>query len=67
MDALMFIFIAIASFAAVVVNDRAWLEIEPITLGLALTMLIQLSGLFQYGIRQVGGYPARVDHVFLHM
>jgi ATP-binding cassette subfamily C (CFTR/MRP) protein 4 len=48
----MFAFTAIASFAAVVANDLAWLNIDPKVLGLALTQLIQLSGLFQYGVRQ---------------
>lgn len=49
----MFVFIAIVSVAAVVVNEQELVAIAPATLGLALTMLIQLSGLFQYGIRQV--------------
>ena len=54
MDALMFIFLAISSFAAVIVQDQDWLDIDPGILGLALSMLIQLSGLFQWCIRQVG-------------
>jgi ATP-binding cassette subfamily C (CFTR/MRP) protein 4 len=52
MDTIMFGFMAVASFTAVVANDQAWLDIDPNLLGLALTMLIQLSGLFQYGVRQ---------------
>eukprot|EP00578_Thalassiosira_sp_NH16_P018260 CAMPEP_0181116794 /NCGR_PEP_ID=MMETSP1071-20121207/22145_1 /TAXON_ID=35127 /ORGANISM="Thalassiosira sp., Strain NH16" /LENGTH=1366 /DNA_ID=CAMNT_0023201071 /DNA_START=81 /DNA_END=4182 /DNA_ORIENTATION=+ len=52
MDALMFIFLAIASFAAVVVDEQAWFDIDPGILGLAISMLIQLSGLFQWCIRQ---------------
>jgi ATP-binding cassette subfamily C (CFTR/MRP) protein 4 len=48
----MFAFTAIACFAAVVANDLAWLSIDPNVLGLALIQLIQLSGLFQYGVRQ---------------
>eukprot|EP00970_Alexandrium_tamarense_P018946 scaffold13569_cov240-Alexandrium_tamarense.AAC.1 len=52
MDALMFIFLAISSFAAVIVQDQDWLDIDPGILGLALSMLIQLSGLFQWCIRQ---------------
>ncbi|KAL3810365.1 hypothetical protein ACHAXA_007699 [Cyclostephanos tholiformis] len=52
MDYLMFAFTAIACFAAVVANDLAWLSIDPNVLGLALIQLIQLSGLFQYGVRQ---------------
>ncbi|KAL9182396.1 hypothetical protein ACHAXT_013048 [Thalassiosira profunda] len=52
MDALMFIFLAIASFAAVIVHQQAWFDIDPGILGLALSMLIQLSGLFQWCVRQ---------------
>jgi len=52
MDALMFTFLAIASFSAVVVHEQDWFGIDPAILGLALSMLIQLSGLFQWCIRQ---------------
>lgn len=52
----MFVFVAIASVSAVIVNDQGWLDIDPSGLGLALSMLIQLSGLFQYGIRQVSAH-----------
>jgi len=52
MDSLMFIFLAIASFAAVVVQDKKLFNIDPGVLGLALSMLIMLSGLFQWCIRQ---------------
>ena len=45
MDALMFVFLAIASFSAVVVHSQGWFAIDPGILGLALSMLIQLSGL----------------------
>lgn len=48
----MFVFLTIASFAAVVVHQEAWFKIDPGILGLALSMLIQLSGLFQWCIRQ---------------
>ena len=48
----MFCFLTIASFAAVVVHQQAWFEIDPGILGLAISMLIQLSGLFQWCIRQ---------------
>ena len=47
MDALMFVFLAIASFAAVLVHQQAWFDIDPGILGLAISMLIQLSGLFR--------------------
>mmetsp|Transcript_4521 Transcript_4521/g.10242 ORF Transcript_4521/g.10242 Transcript_4521/m.10242 type:complete len:1111 (+) Transcript_4521:249-3581(+) len=52
MDALMFIFLTLASFSAVVVHQQAWFDIDPGILGLAISMLIQLSGLFQWCIRQ---------------
>lgn len=54
MDSLMFVFLSISSFAAVLVQDQSWLEIDPGILGLALSLLIQLAGLFQWCIRQVG-------------
>eukprot|EP00804_Cyclotella_cryptica_P025547 CCRYP_002799-RD/>CCRYP_002799-RD protein AED:0.04 eAED:0.04 QI:9542/1/0.92/1/0.58/0.38/13/0/494 len=52
MDSLMFIFLSIATFAAVIVQDQKWLNIDPGILGLALSLLIQLAGLFQWCIRQ---------------
>lgn len=52
MDALMFVFLTIASFAAVLVHEKEWLDIDPGILGLVISLLIQLSGLFQWCIRQ---------------
>jgi ABC-type multidrug transport system fused ATPase/permease subunit len=52
MDSLMFIFLSVASFAAVIVQERQLLSISPGILGLALSLLIQLAGLFQWCIRQ---------------
>jgi len=52
MDALMFIFLTIASFAAVIVHQENLFKIDPGILGLAVSLLIQLSGLFQWCIRQ---------------
>lgn len=52
MDSLMFIFLAISSFASVIVQDKKLFNIDPGVLGLALSMLIMLSGLFQWCIRQ---------------
>ena len=66
MDTICFAFMVIASFTAVVANDHAWLDIDANLLGLALTMLIQLSGLFQYGVRQsaeVANQMVAVDRV----
>ena len=63
MDALMFVFLSIASFTAVVVHQQAWFEIDPGILGLALSMLIQLSGLFQWCIRQSAEVVNLVSHL----
>jgi ABC-type multidrug transport system fused ATPase/permease subunit len=52
MDALMFIFLTVASFSAVAVNQQGWINVDPAILGLAISMLIQLAGLFQWCIRQ---------------
>jgi ATP-binding cassette subfamily C (CFTR/MRP) protein 4 len=52
MDALMFIFLTVASFVAVAVHKQEWMHIDPAILGLAISMLIQLAGLFQWCIRQ---------------
>jgi ATP-binding cassette subfamily C (CFTR/MRP) protein 4 len=48
----MFIFLTIASFAAVIVHQENLFKIDPGILGLAVSLLIQLSGLFQWCIRQ---------------
>ena len=48
----MFFFLSLSSFAAVLVQERSWLSIDPGILGLALSLLIQLAGLFQWCIRQ---------------
>ena len=73
----MFVFLAVASFAAVLVQQNEWFNIDPGVLvrkvfefiqlctgrcphiveicfkkGLAISMLVQLSGLFQWCIRQ---------------
>ena len=51
-DASMFAFVGVATFTACVVNEKDWLDIDPSSLGLALCMLIQLTGVFQHGVRQ---------------
>lgn len=56
MDAIMAIFTAIVSFAAVITNDLELIRIDPGVLGLTLSLLLQLSLLFQYMIRQVSTY-----------
>ena len=52
MDIIMAVFTAIVSFAAVIMNDLELLQIDPGVLGLTLSLLLQLSLLFQYMIRQ---------------
>jgi ATP-binding cassette subfamily C (CFTR/MRP) protein 4 len=43
LDIMSFIFTSVASFSAVLFHDQGWLEIQPSVLGLALTLLIQIS------------------------
>ena len=52
MDSIMFLFISCATFLAVIFNTQNLLSVDPAILGLALTMLLQLSGLFQWAVRQ---------------
>lgn len=52
MDSIVFLFIAIASFLAVLFNEQGWFQLNPAVLGLAVTMLLQLAGIFQWCIRQ---------------
>ena len=52
MDAIMFVFTFIVCFLAVVVQAEGWFDVDPAILGLSLSMLIYLSGVFQRCIRQ---------------
>ena len=52
MDSIVFMFTSIVSILAVVVQAEGWFDIDPAILGLALSMLIYLSGMFQWCIRQ---------------
>jgi len=52
MDSIMFLFISVATFLAVLFNTQAWFPVDPSILGLSLSMLLQLSGLFQWAVRQ---------------
>jgi ATP-binding cassette, subfamily C (CFTR/MRP), member 4 len=52
MDSLVFLFLAIVSFLSVVFNQQGWFNVDPAILGLSLSMLLQLAGLFQWCIRQ---------------
>jgi ATP-binding cassette, subfamily C (CFTR/MRP), member 4 len=44
--------LALACFLAVLLNDQRWLNVNPSTLGLSLTLLLQMSGLLQWFTRQ---------------
>jgi ATP-binding cassette, subfamily C (CFTR/MRP), member 4 len=52
MDALMFLFLTLVVYLAVLFQQEGWFDIDPAILGLALSMLLQLAGLFQWCIRQ---------------
>jgi ATP-binding cassette subfamily C (CFTR/MRP) protein 4 len=52
MDALMFLLTCLVSFLSVLFQQQNWFEIDPSILGLSLSMLLQLTGLFQWCIRQ---------------
>eukprot|EP00549_Striatella_unipunctata_P000433 CAMPEP_0118721960 /NCGR_PEP_ID=MMETSP0800-20121206/31075_1 /TAXON_ID=210618 ORGANISM="Striatella unipunctata, Strain CCMP2910" /NCGR_SAMPLE_ID=MMETSP0800 /ASSEMBLY_ACC=CAM_ASM_000638 /LENGTH=939 /DNA_ID=CAMNT_0006630007 /DNA_START=841 /DNA_END=3660 /DNA_ORIENTATION=+ len=52
MDSIMFLFLLVASYLAVLFNNQGWFRVEPAILGLSLTMLLQLGGIFQWCIRQ---------------
>jgi ATP-binding cassette subfamily C (CFTR/MRP) protein 4 len=43
LDIISFVFTSVASFSAVLFHDKGWLDIQPSVLGLALTLLIQIS------------------------
>ncbi|KAL7574291.1 hypothetical protein ACA910_012537 [Epithemia clementina (nom. ined.)] len=51
MDVIVFTFISIVSFLAVLVQEKGWFDVDPAILGLALSMLIYISGVFQAVIR----------------
>jgi len=52
MDALMVLFSSVATYLAVLFDQQGWFGVDPAVLGLSLTMLMQLAGLFQWCIRQ---------------
>jgi ATP-binding cassette, subfamily C (CFTR/MRP), member 4 len=52
MDSLVFILLAIVSYLAVLFNNEGWFDVDPSILGLSLSLLVQLAGLFQWCIRQ---------------
>ncbi|GMI15445.1 hypothetical protein TrVE_jg3537 [Triparma verrucosa] len=52
LDAICFVLLMFASYLAVVFQSHTDVDIDPAILGLALMMLIQLAGLFQWSVRQ---------------
>lgn len=52
MDAIMFLFLTLVAYLSVLFQEQGWFDIDPAILGLALSMLLQLAGLFQWCIRQ---------------
>ncbi len=52
MDAILFLFLCIVTILSVVCLLTGFLSIDPLILGLTLSLLLQLAGLFQWCIRQ---------------
>merc|ERR1712232_1218095 len=52
MDSIMFVLMSVVSFLAVVFHQQDWFKIDPAILGLSISMLLQLAGMFQWCIRQ---------------
>lgn len=52
MDGIMFLFLTLVTFLAVLFEHFGWFNIDPAILGLSLSMLLQLAGIFQWCIRQ---------------
>ena len=52
LEAITIALLTLASLLAVLVNDRDWYNVNPSTIGLSLTLLLQLSGLLQWFTRQ---------------
>lgn len=48
----MFLFLAFVSYLAVLFQTQGWFNVDPAILGLSLSMLLQLAGIFQWCIRQ---------------
>jgi ABC-type multidrug transport system fused ATPase/permease subunit len=51
-DAIMFIFLSLVTILAVLFNERGWFKVDPSILGLSLSMLLQLAGIFQWCVQQ---------------
>mmetsp|Transcript_24065 Transcript_24065/g.35609 ORF Transcript_24065/g.35609 Transcript_24065/m.35609 type:complete len:1317 (+) Transcript_24065:167-4117(+) len=52
LELLFFILLSLASLLAVVFHTNSWFNVDPAILGLSLTLLLQMSGLLQWAVRQ---------------
>jgi ATP-binding cassette, subfamily C (CFTR/MRP), member 4 len=52
MDSLVFMLMSLVSFLSVLFQTQGWFSIDPAILGLSISMLLQLAGMFQWCIRQ---------------
>lgn len=52
MDCIMFVLMSVVSFLSVLFQRQQWFKIDPAILGLSISMLLQLAGMFQWCIRQ---------------
>jgi ABC-type multidrug transport system fused ATPase/permease subunit len=52
MDAIVFLFVVLVTFLAVVFQNSGWFNVDPSVFGLSISMLLQLAGIFQWCIRQ---------------
>ena len=52
MDSLMFFFLSLVCFLSVLFDRKKWFSVDPAILGLSISMLLQLAGIFQWCIRQ---------------
>ncbi|KAG7350940.1 multidrug ABC transporter permease/ATPase [Nitzschia inconspicua] len=52
MDSLVFMLMSLVSFLSVLFQTEGWFTIDPAILGLSISMLLQLAGMFQWCIRQ---------------
>jgi ABC-type multidrug transport system fused ATPase/permease subunit len=52
MDSLVYSFLVIVSYLSLFVQQKQWFDIDPSILGLSISFLLYLAGLFQWCIRQ---------------
>jgi ATP-binding cassette, subfamily C (CFTR/MRP), member 4 len=52
MDSLVYSFLVIVSYLSLFVQQKQWFDIDPAILGLSISFLLYLAGLFQWCIRQ---------------